>query len=200
LAHLRHVCKSKQDDRNTASLTIRYPRSPPRAEQGRTGGVSARAKEKRRISDGENSCGGGSRPERLPASQSLATGPIARGAAELLGKAGRGGAEVAGKGLWIRCDMETCSRARSEEESKREVHRERERAKKEGPRRLGSNCEESSSSVVYHPCARVCLPPAEDDGDINKHTSIQKKTSKSPPRPYRTSILMNHDGDGDLCL
>jgi hypothetical protein len=35
-----------------------------------------------------NSCGHESRPERLPNSQSLATGPIARGVAELLGNAG----------------------------------------------------------------------------------------------------------------
>jgi hypothetical protein len=40
-------------------------------------------------------CGQGSRPERSPGSQSLATAPIARGVAELLGKAGQG-RQVAG--------------------------------------------------------------------------------------------------------
>jgi hypothetical protein len=89
--------------------------------------------------------------------------------------------------------METCSCARSEGESKREGEGKR---KGLGLGALGSNCEESSSSV--YPCARLCLPPAEDDGDINKHTSIQKKNRQSHPRLYRAPILMNHDGNGDL--
>lgn len=96
------------------------------------------------------------------------------------------------------CDMETCSGARSEEESKRERGtREKER---EGPRRLGQHREESSCLSL---CAR--LPPADgvrllllyENGDINKQTSI-KRNRQSHPRLYRALILMNHDGDGDL--
>ena len=72
-------------------------------------------------------CGDGSRPERLPRSQSLATGPMARSAAELLGKAA---GQVAGVDvdLLVENEMETCRSARSEGESMREKAREASRA------------------------------------------------------------------------
>jgi hypothetical protein len=74
-------------------------------------------------------------------------------------------------------DMETCVvwrtvRGRIQERCGTEKGR-----KKKSLGALGSkHREESSFCLSVYPCARVCLPvclaPAEDDGDINKRTSV----------------------------